>query len=431
MRTKEETRIKRAHITLMQHSNTALYSGIIASGKNEVRTAEEEGELFTAYTDGIDKIYCHEEISKPEYDSEPVLRALVLHENLHVALKHLLRCRDLSKENHELLNMAMDFVVDDVIKHTGGTVGYNKEPLVALDHTFLYHPMFHGWDVRRVYAYLKQRKEKVDEANKKGEYLEPCKEQGKTSSNGESKTDIDEALRTMRGGKDKHIFVNVADLDPEKLKELENSIDKALRQGGMLAGRMGAVVPRVIGEMLEPKIDWREVLRDFVQSAMRGKDEYTWRKMSKPYLANDMYIPSMHSETMGELVVAIDTSGSIDNQQISEFATELASICETCSPEKVRVLWWDTMVHGEQVFLGNYQDIAKMLKPKGGGGTHVGCVSDYLVKNSVNGEVLVIFTDGYVEDKPKWDVTIPTMWFITQNKGFNPPAGGRSVRVQE
>jgi predicted metal-dependent peptidase len=164
---------------------------------------------------------------------------------------------------------------------------------------------------------------------------------------------------------------------------------------------------------------------------MRGKDEYTWRKMSKPYLANDMYIPSMHSETMGELVVAIDTSGSIDNQQISEFATELASICETCSPEKVRVLWWDTMVHGEQVFLGNYQDIAKMLKPKGGGGTHVGCVSDYLVKNSVNGEVLVIFTDGYVEDKPKWDVTIPTMWFITQNKGFNPPAGGRSVRVQE
>ena len=58
-------------------------------------------------------------------------------------------------------------------------------------------------------------------------------------------------------------------------------------------------------------------------------------------------------------------------------------------------------------------------------------MSDYLIKNSVNGEVLVIFTDGYVEDKPKWDVTIPTMWFITQNKGFNPPAGGRSVRVQE
>ena len=126
MRTKEETRIKRAHITLMQHSNTALYSGIIASGKNEVRTAEEEGELFTAYTDGIDKIYCHEEISKKEYEYDPVLRALVLHENLHVALKHLLRCRDLSKENHQLLNMAMDFVVDDVIKHTGGTVVTTK-----------------------------------------------------------------------------------------------------------------------------------------------------------------------------------------------------------------------------------------------------------------------------------------------------------------
>jgi predicted metal-dependent peptidase len=213
------------------------------------------------------------------------------------------------------------------------------------------------------------------------------------------------------------------------LKKLEGEIDKALRQGGMLAGRMGATVPRVIGELLEPQVDWREVLREFVQSAMRGKDEYTWRKMSKPYLANDMYIPSMHSETMGELVVAIDTSGSIGNEQISEFATELASICELCCPEKVRVLWWDTQVHGEQVFENNYQDIASMLKPLGGGGTHVGCVSDYMIKNSVNAEVLVIFTDGYVEHDIKWDVTAPTMWFVTQNGRFDPPNGGRMVKV--
>jgi predicted metal-dependent peptidase len=164
---------------------------------------------------------------------------------------------------------------------------------------------------------------------------------------------------------------------------------------------------------------------------MRGKDEYTWRKMSKPYLANDMYIPSMHSETMGELVVAIDTSGSIDNEQISAFASELASICDLCNPDKVRVLWWDTKVHGEQVFTGNYQDIGKMLKPLGGGGTHVGCVSDYMIKNSVNAEVLVIFTDGYVEHDIKWDVTAPTMWFVTQNGGFNPPSGGRMVKVVE
>ena len=412
----------------MQHQNTALYSGVISSGKNEVIDAKTEGMSFTAYTDGVNKVYCREYIES--YKSEPKLRGLVLHENLHVALKQIPRHRDLSHD-HKLLNYAMDFVVNDIIHHTGGVVGTNKEPLVLLPDGALYNSMFHDWNVRKVYNYLKQRKDEIDKADEKGEYLEPCDKQNKGSSGkeGQGETDIDEALRGMSDSMDEHIFTDVQDMTAEELKKMEGEIDKALRQGGMLAGRMGATVPRVIGELLEPKVDWREVLREFVQSAMRGKDEYTWRKMSKPYLANDMYIPSMHSETMGELVVAIDTSGSIGNEQISEFATELASICELCCPEKVRVLWWDTKVHGEQVFEGNYQDIASMLKPLGGGGTHVGCVSDYMIKSSISAEVLVIFTDGYVENDIKWEVNAPTMWFVTENGRFDPPNGGRMVKV--
>jgi len=426
MRTNEETRIKRGHIVLMQHGNTALYSGVISSGKNEVIDIKEHGGMFTAYTDGVNKVYCREYVA--EYDSEPKLRGLILHENLHVALKQIPRHRDLSHD-HKLLNYAMDFVVNDIIEHTGGEVGINKEPLVLLPDGALYHPMFHDWNVRKVYNYLKKRKEELDKADEKGEYVKPCPEQGKSSLGGEKETDIDDALSNMDEGLDEHIFVDVQDMTAEEIKQMEDGVDKALRQGGMLAGRMGATVPRVIGELLEPEVDWREVLREFVQSAMRGKDEYTWRKMSKPYLANDMYIPSMHSETMGELVVAIDTSGSIGNEQISEFATELASICDLCNPDKVRVLWWDTKVHGEQVFENNYNDIASMLKPLGGGGTHVGCVSDYMIKSSINAEVLVIFTDGYVESDIKWEVNAPTMWFVTENGRFEPPNGGRMVKV--
>lgn len=431
MRTTEETRLKKAHITLMQHPITALYSQIIASGKNEVIDAETYGKMFTAYTDGINKVYCKEHIA--EYKTESELRSLVLHENLHVALKQIPRHRDLQHDG-TILNYAMDFVVNDVIKNTVGTVGHNKEPLVTLDDgSWIYHPMFHNWSVRRVYEYLKKRKEELDKADQDGNQPQPCPQQNNSSTNSEGKneTDIDEALRNMDKGKDDHVFTEVKEMTTEELKELEDKVDRALRQGGMLAGRMGASIPRVIGDLLETKVDWREVFREFVQSAMRGKDEYTWRKMNKSYLANNMYLPSMHSETMGELVVAIDTSGSIDNEQISEFASELASICETCSPDKVRVLWWDTKVHGEQVFEGNYDDIAKMLKPKGGGGTHVGCVSNYIIKSSINAEALVIFTDGYVENNPKWEVTTPTMWFVTQNSSFVPPAGGRCVTVEQ
>jgi len=415
---------------LMQHPMTALYSQIIASGRNEVVDAKTEGKMFTAYTDGMNKIYCKEHLA--EYKTESELRALVLHENLHVALKQIPRHRDLNHD-HMMLNYAMDFVVNDVIKHTVGTVGHNKEPLVSMGDTWLYHPMFHNWSVRRVYEYLKKRKEELDKADENNTQPQPCPQQNNSSTNGEDKneTDIDEALRNMDKGMDDHVFKEIQEMDAEELKKLEDAVDKALRQGGMLAGRMGASIPRVIGDLLEPKVDWREVFREFVQSAMRGKDEYTWRKMNKSYLANDMYLPSMHSETMGELVVAIDTSGSINNEQISEFASELASICETCSPDKVRVLWWDTKVHGEQVFEGNYDDIAKMLKPQGGGGTHVGCVSEYMIKSSINAEALVIFTDGYVENNPKWEVTTPAMWFVTQNSSFVPPAGGRCVTVEQ
>jgi predicted metal-dependent peptidase len=428
MRNREETRISKAHITLMQHPSTSLYSGIIASGKNEVVDAEKEGGKFTAYTDGINKVYCREYIA--EYDVEAKLRGLVLHENLHVALKQIPRHRDLN-DNHKMLNYAMDFVVNDIIVHTEGTTGSTKEPLVLLPDGALYNSMFHDWSVRKVYNYLKQRKEELDEADEKGDEPQPCPEQGKSSSDGEGETNIDDALRGMDKEMDDHRFDGVVDMDAEELKKLEGDIDKALRQGGMLAGRMGGKMPRAIGDLLEPKVDWREVLREFVQSAMRGKDEYTWRKMSKPYLANDMYIPSMHSETMGELIVAIDTSGSINNEQISAFASELASICDTCSPDKVRVLWWDTAVHGEQVFEGGYQDIAKMLKPMGGGGTHVSCVNDYIIKSSLNAEAIVVFTDGYVESDIKWDVTAPTVWFVTENGRFDPPAGGRMVKVEE
>jgi predicted metal-dependent peptidase len=428
MRNKEETRIRKAHITLMQHPSTALYSGIIASGKNEVIDAETEGGKFTAYTDGVNKVYCREYIA--EYTSESKLRGLILHENLHVGLKQIPRHRDLSGD-HKLLNYAMDFVVNDIIKHTEGTTGTAREPLVSLPDGALYHTMFHDWSVRKVYNYLKQRKEEIDQADKDGNEPQPCPEQSKSSSDGEGETNIDDALRGMDKEMDGHDFDGVVEMDAEQLKKLEGEIDKALRQGGMLAGRMGSKMPRAIGDMLDPKVDWREVLREFVQSAMRGKDEHTWRKMSKPYLANDMYIPSMHSETMGELIVAIDTSGSINNEQISAFASELASICDTCSPEKVRVLWWDTAVHGEQVFEGNYQDIAKMLKPMGGGGTHVGCVSDYIIKSSLNAEAIVVFTDGYVESDIKWEVTAPTVWFVTQNGSFDPPQGGRVVKVEE
>ena len=411
----QETRLKKAHIALMKHQETALYSGVILMGKSVV----EDG-IPTAYTNGRDKKYGREFISKL---SDPQLRGLILHENLHVALKHIGRFTKEFKDSPMLINVATDYAVNDVIK------SMNDKEFCQLPEGGLYDEKFHNWSAREIYNYLKstlppQPKVSISVSGGGG--------QGKQGEEGQS-----QSIKISIDGKesevqttDEHDF-NADEMSPAEQAQLSDAIDRALREGGILAGRMGAKVPRQIGDLLEPKVDWKDALREFVTSATRGSDEYTWRKFNKRMMANDLYMPSMENESVGELIVAIDTSGSIGGVELTEFATELASICDAVTPSKIRVLWWDTAVHGEQVFQDNYTNIKDMLKPQGGGGTHVGCVSEYIAKNKVPCEGVLVFTDGYVEDDIKWDITAPTLWLVTQNRNFTPPMGGKVVKKED
>jgi predicted metal-dependent peptidase len=131
----------------------------------------------------------------------------------------------------------------------------------------------------------------------------------------------------------------------------------------------------------------------------------------------------MVSERIGRIVVAIDTSGSISQQAIAKVGEALASIGEACNPEEIRVLWWDTMVHGEQVFAGTYDGMKELLKPLGGGGTLASCVSQYVVETGLQADCLINFTDGYLESNIDWATSIPTLWIVDGNDRFSPPKG--------
>jgi len=381
MATSQETRLKKAHVALLKHPETALYSGVILMGKSSV-----DDENFTAYTDGFNKRYSREFISKL---SDEELRGIVMHENLHVALKHMQRFIREFKDNPHLTNVSADYVVNDII------MNFTDKNICKLPTGALYDKQFHNWSVREVYEYLKKEQNNKD-----------------SSTNVESMKPLDE-----------HDFGNAKQMTTEQVAEQAGKIDRALREGGILAGRMGAKIPRQISDLLEPKVNWREVLRDFVTSASRGSEEYTWRRFNKRLMANDIYMPSLENETVGELIVAIDTSGSIGGAELTEFASELASICESVNPARVRVLWWDTEVHAMQTFDDNYTNIASLLKPEGGGGTHVSCVAEYINQHKLNAEGVLVFTDGYVESDIKWDITTPTLWLVTQNRSFEPPSG--------
>jgi predicted metal-dependent peptidase len=381
MATSQETRLKKAHVALLKHPETALYSGVILMGKSSV-----DDENFTAYTDGFNKRYSREFISKL---SDEELRGIVMHENLHVALKHMQRFIREFKDNPHLTNVSADYVVNDII------MNFTDKNICKLPTGALYDKQFHNWSVREVYEYLKKEQNNKD-----------------SSTNVESMKPLDE-----------HDFGNAKQMTTEQVAEQAGKIDRALREGGILAGRMGAKIPRQISDLLEPKVNWREVLRDFVTSASRGSEEYTWRRFNKRLMANDIYMPSLENETVGELIIAIDTSGSIGGAELTEFASELASICESVSPARVRVLWWDTEVHAMQTFDDGYNNIASLLKPEGGGGTMVSCVAEYINEHQLKAEGVIVFTDGYLESDIKWDISTPTLWLITQAKDFQAPSG--------
>lgn len=390
----EEQRIKKGHIALMKHPETALWGGVMMMGSTEV-----VDEAITAYTDGINKKYGRTFL-QTICPTQAEVNGLILHENLHIGLRHHLHGADMFKEDGEKANKAADYVVNDMITE----ISKKYPELVQLPKGGLYDPQYHNMSMREIYKLLKSKKGGGGGGGK------PDKEGEKGSGSGGGEYEFD-----------KHDFGKP--MTQEEAKEMDGKIDRAIREGALLAGRLGIDLPRSVTDLLNPVIDWKKELADFVTSSCKGKDEYTWRKFNRRLISNDIYLPTVENETIGEVVVAIDTSGSIGQQQLNEFASELVSICDAVSPDAVRVLWWDTKVHGEQLFTDNYDQIGSMLKPLGGGGTRVSSVAEYINKKKINAECVLVFTDGYLESDVVWNISAPTLWMVTENKNWTPPTG--------
>ena len=417
---KQEERLKRSHVFLLKHPKVAQLGGIILMGTSSV-----EDDVPTAYTDGLNKRYGRKFMGKI---TDAQVNGLVMHENAHVFFRHVTHHKKLFRENARLANIAADFVVNDMIVQL-------NDPNIQLPPGALYNEEFKNWSVVKVYDYLKKKCKDKDKGKKEGDKggnPEPGDGDG-VPTNGshppeteDKQTDIDKLCENINDydSMDEHDHEAGDKLDPKKVGE---DIDKALREGGLLAGILGTSRDRRIDELLQPRVDWRNVLSQFILSCTTGKTEYTYRKYNMRQLANDMYLPSTNTDTVKEITVCIDTSGSIGSEELNEFATELVSICEMVTPERVRVVWWDTKVHGEQVFNGNYAGLKTMLKPVGGGGTRVSAVSEYLIKKSIQSECVIVFTDGYLEDNIKWTHNAPLLWLINGNSAFQPPVGSKVV----
>ena len=397
-----EQRIERIHVQLMKHQNFCLFAGLFMIGKVEVRDKTISG---TAQTNGVDVIY-----DRGFVDSlnDKQLAFLILHENMHKAYRHLIVWQPLRKKNAQLANMACDYVINLQIHDYDPDNNMTDFPTDADGNVLgLIDERFRGMDSGQVFKILE------DEQEEGG---------GGGGGGGGSKEPLD--------GHDWEEAQSMSDADKE---EVAKEIEQALRQGSMLVGKMGGNVSREIGDMLVPKVDWREALRDFVKTAMQGKDKTTWKRLHKRYLASDLIMPSSYSDKVGGIAIGVDTSGSIGGEELSQFLSEVKSICDEVSPEQIDLMYWDTHVASRETYRDNeLAGLVETTKPAGGGGTEPACVPKFMKKHDMKPECLIILTDGYIpnQDPSDWTIESPVLWCIKGNSNFNQSVVGKIVHVE-
>lgn len=391
-----EQRVQKSHVALMNDPKYCLYSGIFMLGKTEVRD-----EIPTACTDGRNTYYGREFVNKL---SDPELKGLILHENLHKAFRHTTVWKHLYKKQPQLANMACDYVINLMI-HDSDPNGF----AVKLPEGGLLDEKYRGMDAGQVFKTLEEQFKNNGGGNGKGD------------GSGDSQS------QAMQGF-DEHDWESAEEMSEDEKQQLAREIDQALRQGALLAGKLSGNVPREIAEAMEAKVDWRTVLREFVNSICADKDNSTWRRPNRRWVDQDVYMPSAIGEAVGRIVVGIDTSGSIGQAEIGQFLGELISICNHVQPEGIDLLYWDTAVAGHEKYgRDEYEALMSSTKPAGGGGTDPECVPKYLEQHKMNPECVIMLTDGYVGSWGNWKH--PVFWGIT-SKGIT-AKNGVSIYVGE
>jgi predicted metal-dependent peptidase len=384
-------RIAAVHFDIMRDPEFSLLGGVTQIGK--VKLVSGAGVCPTASTNGGDVFYNEDFIKDMDRQT---LRYLVLHENLHKALHHCTAYKGIVEKHPQLSNMAMDYVINLMIE--------DMDAAIKRDKPFVSRPV--------------STPPLIDVKYRGMSFMEVLRDLVKNPPPEDSST-MDEHM-PGDGGEDGK------EASETKVAALKQAITDAINQGAIVQTKLRGDKSGKASDLSgfqERRTNWREPLKRFVQAVCEGDEQSRWNPPNKRYLPLGLRMPSHYSETIGELIIACDTSGSMGGVYPTVFG-EVARICKSVQPSKVRMLWWDTAVNSEQVFTAkDYDNIAKVMKPEGGGGTTVSCVAEYISEKQYKPVAVVYLTDGYIETTyvmPK----VPCLWGVVDNTTFIPAKGG-------
>lgn len=204
----------------------------------------------------------------------------------------------------------------------------------------------------------------------------------------------------------------------DELKEAMLSAAHAVGIGNVPAG-----IRRMIKELTEPEMDWRQVLQQQIESQV--KSDFTYMRPSRRGWGCDAVLPSMKKEPAVECTVALDLSGSIGEIEMKDFMSELYGICQQHASYKITLLTWDTKCYYSGEFTEDDADDAMLTAElKGGGGTSPSCIWRWCEDNGHDPKQLVVLTDGYVDSfADQFADKYPTLWMIYNNPQTNATNG--------
>lgn len=378
-----QQRLQKAVIAIMGNERYRALAPILMIGERKIK----EG-IPTACTNGRDEYYGAPMI---EAIHDANVRYIVLHESYHKMFRHLITWKNLWDIDPQCANQACDYYINLKLNDE------NQDGFAVMpegQYKGLVDERFRGMNAAEIFKIL--RKEKQEGG-------------GSGSGSGE--------------GFDEHDWEGAQELTPDEKHQLERDIDEAIRQGALAAGKTGTGVDMDMQKLLEPKVNWREVLRDFVVSTCAGNDYSTWRMPSRRYIAGGLYMPRGVSESVNEICVESDMSGSTYGI-VPQFMSEFVAICKTVKPQLVRHLYWDTVVEREEKYEFDQLDAAEtVMKPKGGGGTTVQCVPDYCNEFGIKPQAHIVLTDGCLGGNWGKGWNAPVLWVIVNNPDARPSHG--------
>jgi len=333
-----------------------------------------KNDLPTMATDGTN-IFYNEEFT--DSLTEPELDFVLCHEALHRVLLHHLR---FGKRDHDLWNVATDYAINFSLMQSG---------LTSMPEGGLLDNRFADMKAEKIYDILKEEsKDKPKPKKPKWGNVIP-----------------------QEGMSEDQVKQEVAKINAETMMAVNTA--KAI-------GKLPSSVKEIIDEMKRSQVDWTDVLR---RHCVGDQPEgYSFRRPNRrQWHVNEIITPISNKVGVGDIVVGVDTSGSVSSKELSYFLGELNSLSEEIKPNSITIITCDAEIQGIKRYESG--EIVENIVCKGRGGTLVMPVFDYIEKENINVDSFIYFTDLGIGDYPDEEPSFPLLWVSTDMRQDEAPIG--------